>query len=311
MTAEDETLLPSMALHFELGGRSFGLPIEQVRELLPAQPLDQVPDAPPEMEGLLRVRGQLVPVLELRPRLGLSDSAPHAQIVVLQREGTTLGLLLERVHAVILAEESDVRSTGQASVDGVVRGVLDHEDQLVTLLDLAHYFEIARQVVTEAAETSSQEDEEHLQQLHLTLRIDGERIALPVKRVQEILEYRGHTEVPLAPSIVTGVLNLRGAVIPVLPLATELGLGSDKPWTRVIVVEARWDKEVHLVGLLVENVEHVVPIDEASVAEPPAFGMRLRADYVSGMVHSDEGPLFMLDADRVLDLTHLSTLVDA
>ena len=299
--------LPSMALHFELGGRSFGVTIEAVRELLQVQGLEPVADAPPEMVGMMRVREQLVPVLDLRSRLRLPTLAEITKVGVLERDGVTLGIALERVHAVILAEPDEIQPAGTRADDGLVSGVLDYEGRLVTMLDLGSYFGWAAERATAHREAHGTDDQEaeRLQQLHLTFRTGGERLSFPVERVQEILEYTGHTHVPLAPSWVSGVLNLRGAVIPIVPLAEELGLPSTAEPTRVVILEANWNGEVHLVGMLVDDVEQVLPIDDGDVKAPPRMGLRMRPEFVCGVYHNQGASLFLLDADHVLDLDAL------
>src|SRR6476619_495922 len=112
-----------------------------------------------------------------------------------------------------------------------------------------------------------QEERRHQWETWVTCRIDREVFALPVKQVQEILRVSALTRVPHAPFPVRGVTNLRGYVLPVVDLRVRLGMPPEEPGplARIMVVHSRG----RLVGLLVDAVDQVVPIDRLAVEPPP------------------------------------------
>lgn len=96
-----------------IGKEVFAVPVEQVREILDLGPITHLPYAPPHLLGLIDVRGEGVPVIDLRLKLGLeaAEASEHTRILVLecQLRGRTqaLGLLTDRVYEVTALDSGD------------------------------------------------------------------------------------------------------------------------------------------------------------------------------------------------------------
>lgn len=125
-----------------------------------------------------------------------------------------------------------------------------------------------------------------------------ERFALPVEPVEQVDRVTTITRVPHAPRPVRGVTNLRGRVIPVVDLRLRIGLPPieiDRS-TRVISVSSRG----RLVGLLVDNVHHVMHINMNQVQPPPDDIMSVQSDYIQGVYGAADDLILLLDVDRAL-----------
>jgi purine-binding chemotaxis protein CheW len=146
-----------------------------------------------------------------------------------------------------------------------------------------------------------QDEARHEWENWVTCRIDREVFALPVEQVQEILRVPALTRVPHAPFPVRGVTNLRGYVLPVVDLRLRLGLSQVEVGerARIMVVQSRG----RLIGLLVDAVEQVTPIDRLAVEPPPEDVMTEQSFYLLGVYHgSEQQMVILLDADRVLQV---------
>ena len=125
---------------FVLDREEYGLPVESVREVLRVGEVTRVPQAPPHIRGVTNVRGSILPVVEIRTRIGLPplDPGPEARVVVLEVGERALGLLVDRVARVAkvrLAEiEPPPAEVVTARTDYVV-GVAKRPDGLLILLD--------------------------------------------------------------------------------------------------------------------------------------------------------------------------------
>ena len=137
----------------------------------------------------------------------------------------------------------------------------------------------------------------------LTFRACGEVFALPILRVREIIQHRPITRVPGAVAWATGVINLRGKVIPVVDLAVRFGMPATAVGRRtcVVIVEAGVGGAELVVGVMVDSVCEVVEFGRGEIEPPPAFGTSLPADYLSGLGRLEQGFVLVLDADRVFD----------
>jgi purine-binding chemotaxis protein CheW len=148
---------------------------------------------------------------------------------------------------------------------------------------------------------------------YLTFFIRGEEYAAGILRVKEIIEYETVTRVPATPGHVRGVINLRGAVLPVIDLAAKFGHGESAP-TRtscIVVVETQLRDEKLVVGLLADSVSEVVDIPAASIEPPPSFGTNVRVDFLIGMGKLDSRLVLVLDLDRVLSPVELQQTIEA
>jgi purine-binding chemotaxis protein CheW len=153
---------------------------------------------------------------------------------------------------------------------------------------------------------------------YLTLVINGETFALNINDITEILAYRKLTTVPMMPSFVPGVLNLRGRVVPVVDMAARFGRGTTALARRtgiVIVETAGRSPDGGVVrqdiGIMVDGVNEVVHLDEADIEAPPAFGAGIRADFIAGMAKRNGAFTILLDIDHVLSMTEMIALGEA
>jgi purine-binding chemotaxis protein CheW len=148
---------------------------------------------------------------------------------------------------------------------------------------------------------------------YLTFMLAGEVFALAILGVKEIIEYRGLTEVPMMPGCVRGVINLRGAVVPVMDPLARFGRAPTEVTKRtcIVIVEIEADDERHVVGMIVDAVNEVLEIPAADIEPPPAFGARIRSDFIQGMGKVRERFVILLDPSRVLTLDEAAAAADA
>ena len=137
---------------------------------------------------------------------------------------------------------------------------------------------------------------------YLTFFIRGEEYAVGILRVKEIIEFESATKVPATPTHVRGVINLRGAVLPVVDLAAKFGQEVTDPTrtTCVVVVETKLFGETIVVGLLADAVSEVVDLAQDQVEPPPSFGTNVHVEFLAGMGKLDGRLILVLDIDRIL-----------
>lgn len=150
-------------------------------------------------------------------------------------------------------------------------------------------------------------------QQFLTFVLGDETFAIGILRIKEIIEYDGLTTVPMMPECIKGVINLRGAVVPVLDLATRFGRAPAPPTRRtcIVIVETESDGVRQDIGVIVDAVNEVLEIPGAEIEPPPSFGARLRPDLIQGMGKVGGRFVILLDSDRVLSIEEISAFSDA
>lgn len=140
-------------------------------------------------------------------------------------------------------------------------------------------------------------------QQYLTFLLGRVSYAIGILRIKEIIEYAELTAVPMMPNCVRGVINLRGAVVPVLDLAARFGGAPAVPNRRtcIVIVEVHAGEEASQdLGVIVDAVSEVVEIPAAEIEPPPSIGTRIPGSFIEGMGKVAGKFVVLLDVDRVL-----------
>lgn len=149
---------------------------------------------------------------------------------------------------------------------------------------------------------------EHCQ--YLTFMLDGEVFAIGILAIKEIIEYGGLTEVPMMPACIRGVINLRGAVVPVMDLSARFGK-DPRPVTKrtcIVIVEIGASGEQHVIGVVVDAVNAVLEIPATEIEAAPAFGARIRTDFIEGMGKVAGRFVILLNVNQVLSPDEIGML---
>lgn len=147
-------------------------------------------------------------------------------------------------------------------------------------------------------------------QQYLTFMLGGEVFAIGILAIKEIIEYGGLTPVPMMPATIRGVINLRGAVVPVMDLAARFGRPSAEVGKRtcIVIVELRVQDEQQVIGVIVDSVNAVQEIAPADIEPAPGFGMRIAPQLIAGMGKVNGKFVILLDIEQVLSLQELDQL---
>ena len=126
---------------FELGGETYGLDIAVVREIITMQPITRVPKAPVFVEGVINLRGKVIPVINMSTRFGMAKTqvSKNTRIVVVDIKGATIGIVVEVVTEVVRIQDSAVESASDivvAADSQYLQGIAKLNGKMVILLDL-------------------------------------------------------------------------------------------------------------------------------------------------------------------------------
>jgi purine-binding chemotaxis protein CheW len=129
---------------FLLDAAPYALPVEQVREIVRWRPITPVPRLPAELLGVISLRGQVIQIIDPRPRLGLESTRPGPRsriLVVHDGEGRVAGIVVDSVEEVVtVAEEARCGARGgeRSAVESLVR----HRDRFVSIVDLDRMMDV-------------------------------------------------------------------------------------------------------------------------------------------------------------------------
>ncbi|MEE7567126.1 chemotaxis protein CheW [Xanthomonas sp. Kuri4-3] len=142
----------------------------------------------------------------------------------------------------------------------------------------------------------------------LTFQLGGEMFATSILGISEIIEYRAPTPVPTMPTCVRGVINLRGAVVPVIDLQARLGREPSTVGKRscIVILASPQVQGQQVIGVLVDAVNEVLGLPAADVEPAPSFGTQIRRDLLSGMGKVGDRFVILLDMERVLQVEEIA-----
>ena len=148
---------------------------------------------------------------------------------------------------------------------------------------------------------------------YLTFHLAGEEYAVGILQIREIITYGTLTKVPHTPPSIRGVINLRGNVVPVVDLGRKFGLTASPVTDRtcIVIVEANINENRTVTGVIADSVSQVISMSENDILPAPAFGTRVRIDFLRGMGKSGDKFVLVLDIDKVLSADDLAPMAPA
>jgi purine-binding chemotaxis protein CheW len=152
---------------------------------------------------------------------------------------------------------------------------------------------------------------------YLTFMLGGEMFAIGILSIKEIIEYHDLTVVPMMPASIRGVINLRGAVVPVIDLQARFGRAAAPVTKRTCIVIVEIDEGEggrQVAGVVVDAVNEVLDIAASDIEPPPLFGAGVRSDFIAGVGKVRGRFVILLAVARILALEALpdsAALADA
>ncbi|MFC4161393.1 chemotaxis protein CheW [Chitinimonas lacunae] len=144
---------------------------------------------------------------------------------------------------------------------------------------------------------------------YLVFTLGHEEYAIDILKVQEIRGYEPPTRIAQAPPFILGVVNLRGAIAPIVDLRVKFGVGEPQyhAFTVVIILNVA----ARIVGIVVDGVSDVIALNNDLVRPPPEFGTSVDTAYITGLAPLDERMLILVDIEKLLTSREMELTADA
>ncbi len=143
ITYEDDSVVRKerQIVAFTLGSEIYGVDIASVREIIPIQKIVSVPRAPDFVEGIINLRGRVIPVLDLRKHFGFlrKEEDPNQRIVLVEAGSDSIGVIVDSVSSVLRIADDSVEPPASVIVGTEVEyiyGIAKMDGDLIVLLDL-------------------------------------------------------------------------------------------------------------------------------------------------------------------------------
>jgi purine-binding chemotaxis protein CheW len=145
---------------------------------------------------------------------------------------------------------------------------------------------------------------------YLTFKIEDELFAANVGKVLSILEMSKITKIPRTPDYIRGVINLRGAVLPIVDLRIKFGLTPTEftSNTCILVLEINIENNIVKIGALVDSVQEVLEIEDKDILSPPNIGSKYRSEFIEGMFKAENSFIMLLNMDLLFTLDEITVM---
>ena len=300
---------------FDVAGQEFALDLGLVQEII-ALPgaIAAAPRVDKTVAGMMALREQLLPLVSMRELLGFAPapiSEMRAKVIVASVGGDLVGLIADRARAVISADPTlidsvpaviQARSGGEARIKSIYRG--EEGRRLVSILAPDQLFreDVMKRLgeVRSASGPQPQINQTSEERKFLVFRLGQDEFGLPVEAVVEVARAPDRvTRIPKAPKFLEGVINLRGAVVPVIDQRQRFDMPrlEQGDGRRLIVVQTGR----HRAGLIVDSVSEVLRTTADAIKDAPDLTEDI-ARLVTGVVNVEaEGRiLLILDPEELL-----------
>jgi purine-binding chemotaxis protein CheW len=284
---------------FRLGEQEYVVDLAQVQELI-RQPdeLLHLDSAPAWVAGLVQRRGRLVPVIDLRRKLGLAPAQPTPDncIIILKLPVGPVGFLADSASELLWAERRAYDPPSPVVVgvgDEFISGLARIGDHLRVMLDLERLltpesWQAVDEVGGPAAEAWSMGPARADQRALVVFELGSALYGVPVTETSEVREPPPYVPLPNVPGHVRGLINLHGTVMPLIDLLPRLGLAAD--WGRQphraapasATAEDRGEPQYGLTSARAGSA-HMETTSRVIVLKGPGYPAALLADVVHGL----------------------------
>ena len=328
-TEEEEAFDELQLVSFDVAGQEYAIAIEDVQEIVQVpEQIIHVPHSESHVLGVMTLRNRLLPLVSLRSMFALppQEANEMRRIVVVSLGSMAVGVVMDSVNEVLRVAKSEVdampsllaREGDLSEISEICR--LDGGKRLVSIISASNLFrhstikealtsvdtlhdDNGRDPNAEREEARSDDDEQVV-----VFRLDREEYGVPIASVQEIVRVPEElTHVPKAPPFVEGVINLRGAVLPVIDLRRRLGLPTVERTDRQRIM-------VFLIanirtGFIVDSVAEVLRIHKSAIEPAPRLSSE-QAKLLGRMANLEKqkrmvqliDPSHLVEADQIASL---------
>ncbi|MBI4911318.1 MAG: chemotaxis protein CheW [Acidobacteria bacterium] len=294
---------------FSLGEESFGIGLAHVEEIVNLPQVTKVPDSPVYVLGVICVRDQVMPLLDLTQILNVKGGGenPKEMVILLSFENARLGIVVDGIQEIIRVREEEILPPPQTLSEPEkqqLEGIVVQSDRMVSLLKVLHILDredhqkLANLSTSLAVTTQAEQVESHDLPM-VVFSLGEESYGLRLQEVREVIMVGQITPVPRAPEFVEGVLNLRGEIMPVLDLRTRFGLQRQArtAQSRILITPI----EGVSTGLVVDSVQEVSSVDDRRLEDPPRVTAVGANAYIQKVARTEKGMTFLLDLSNLLN----------
>jgi len=323
----NENEIDKIYVSFCIGTETYGIGIEDVRQIIRLPKITRVPRMPEYVLGMTNLRGEVLPLVDLSLRLGYKNPCNHEEdtrVIVIDKEGILTGLIVESVNEVKSTEIHDIdkfpdflnSGVDKKYISGILKVGKGENVSIIQIMNTGEVIDIeaaCKQRDTNSLNKNIKRNEESHggvidEKRFISFNVLSQEYAIEIQKINEIIWFPEVTNIPGLPSYVLGIFSLRGQVIPLLSLHEKFGkkLVKDAETTRVVIVEI----SKVLVAFAADRVNAVLSVDDSLIELPPKVYDENEVSEVCAVLKLDDGQrlVMVLEPENLVDDSELNAL---
>ncbi|KAF2955206.1 chemotaxis protein CheW [Marinitoga sp. 38H-ov] len=269
---------------FSLNEQEYCIPMNEIREIVDLKKITKIPLAPDYVEGLINLRGEIIPVINLKTKLGLKSNY-NSKIIILNNN---IGILVDSINGILSKFDEKIETKSK-----YVNSVIKNGENEYFLLDINKLIEVNNKKIQSTINRKKikKQNKKIKMKKIITFKVNGEIYGFEINQIFEIINYFEPNKVPINQDCVKGIISERGEVIPVIDLKKLLYNIDSKinKKTKIAII----DVDGYNIGVIVEEIHRIVEVEK--IKEFPYKNL------LKGYIKTKDFSAVILDINNVLN----------
>ncbi|WAM36719.1 chemotaxis protein CheW [Caldicellulosiruptor acetigenus] len=293
---------------FQIGRQNFAFSLDNVKEIIKVPSITPVPLTKNHVAGLINLRGEVIPVLNLKEKYKIDSyvKSEDARIIVIEKSGFKMGVLVDKVLNISSIDQSQLSECKITTLDEIKAVIKQKEEEkLITFIDSDKIFEesyelaVFQKVNVEAGSSKIEENELKIsrQERYILAAIDNQNYALNISDIQEIIRFADFSTIPSESDEILGVINLRNEIIPIVNIQKLLKVQNKETDDETKIVIANHSNMKF--GFVVDRILSVISVNDEDIKKLPTIANY--EDIFEGSIKSDDKMFIIINVKKIFD----------
>lgn len=274
---------------FSLNKEEYCISMKDISEIIGLKKITKIPLSPKYVEGLINLRGEIIPIINLKTKIGLkSNNIPFSKIIIINGH-RKFGILVDSINGILNKYDEKIESKTK-----YISSIIKSKNKEYFILDINKIINIKN--TKSLSVNAKKNNKKQIRKLELkkvvTVKVNNEIYGFELKKIFEIINYIEPNKVPNIQSYVKGIISERGEIIPVIDLKEILyNIESNiTEKTKIVIINI----DDYKLGVIVESIHRLVEVKK--IKELPIKEKSI----LSGYIKTDDYSAVVLNLNSIL-----------
>lgn len=296
-------------ISFRLNEQEFGIEVKDIKEIIRYDyNISEIPNSPDFVEGMINLRGVLVPVIDLRKffDMKIKEKDDSTRVIIVINHDRLFGFTVDKVNEVLRVSDDLISSPPVFAEDnGYIYEVIKKQDRLILMLSANKILENSGNYI-DMMDNKNEQKKEELQsdvsnELQIvTFEVNEHLFGFEISAIKEINKISAVTPLPCTPEYIRGIVNLRGELVTIIDIKSIFYKKQSELLenTRIIIIERNRDE----VGVVAEKVNEVRRVKKELLEKVKKDEIGIDNRYIKYILKDNEKMVIILDEKFLFDL---------